>query len=156
MSGLPSELKWEMHHLECVCLRLTLCIHLSPSPALPPPFVQPCHPYSILAQPCPSPRFYLLGHTAFLLSNQPHLSRAPLPIPYLCFHPPTSLPQPHPSLPAPSLPSDPPPVSPSPALTWEVRGVGGWMTHSVMMQFHNTQLHSPTDRGTDERQPLAP
>lgn len=30
------------------------------------------------------------------------------------------------------------------------------MTHSVMMQFHNTQLPSPTARGRDERQPLGP
>ncbi|OBS78196.1 hypothetical protein A6R68_19422, partial [Neotoma lepida] len=63
---------------------------------------------------------------------------------------------PGPLIPAPSLPPNPPPVSPSPALTWEVRGVGGWMTHSVMMQFHNTQPHLPTDRGTEQEATSGP
>ncbi|XP_033060457.1 protein yippee-like 4 isoform X3 [Trachypithecus francoisi] len=35
-------------------------------------------------------------------------------------------------------------------------GWGGWMTHSVMMQFHNTQPHSPTDRGTERETTSAP
>lgn len=135
-------------------------LHPSLSVPSPPPVLQPCHRYSILVQSRPSPRFSLLDDTVVLLSNQPfHFctplrSRLSVPIP-------ASPPLPSPLPPAPSLdacllPPDPPPVSPSPALTWEVRGVGGWMTHSVMMQFHNTQLHSPTDRGTDGRQPLAP
>lgn len=115
----------------------------------------PCQPYSIPAQPCPSPRFFLSPWPHCLPPQQPASPLSPLlPIPSLGSHPPASSPSPIPRcLPPPFLP---PPVSPGPALTWEVRGVGGRMTHSVMMQFHNTQLHSPTDRGTDERQPLAP
>lgn len=34
--------------------------------------------------------------------------------------------------------------------------MGGWMTHSVMMQFHNTQPHLPTDRGTEQEATSGP
>ena len=119
--------------------------------------VQPRHPYRGL-HPCPalsSPQLLAVSLAKGPSSPAPRLPSQPAP-----GSPPApraSLPQPQaqPSTPARCLPPSPPPVSPSPALTWEVRGVGARMTHSVMMQSHNTQLHSPTDRGTGGRPPLA-
>lgn len=70
-----------------MCVHAPNCVHLSRSPASPPPFLQPCHWYSILGQPCPSPRFYLLGHTAFLLHNQPFFfCTSPGPVPLFSPH----------------------------------------------------------------------
>lgn len=101
----------------------------------------------------------LLNNPSFLLpTTSLHTPKPAIPLPPLPIITPLArsldaCPLP-PSLPL--LPPNPPPVSPSPALTWEVRGVGGWMSHSVMMQFHNTQPHLPTDRGTEQEATSGP
>lgn len=107
---------------------------------------------SILAQPCPPPSFW---RSPWPRGPPPQHPGSPPCPPLARPTPPPRASLPQPSTPARCLPPSPPPVSPSPALTWEVRGVGARMTHSVMMQSHNTQLHSPTDRGTGGRPPLA-
>lgn len=144
-----------MYHLECVCTRLTLhpsliITRLATSfPIALPPVLHPCPALSS------SPGSISLATLPF--SSATSLSSfSPTPCPVPLLPPPASTP-PAPSLDACPLPSSRPASCVSqPCSDVGGEGGGGWMTHSVMMQFHNTQLHSPTDRGTDERQPLAP
>lgn len=155
-SGLASELTRRMYHLERVCTRLTLhpsliVTRLAASfPIALPPVLHPCpalsfSPGSISLATLP----FSTATSQSLLFLAHSLSGPSAPTPRLT--------PPAPSLDACPLPSSRPASCVSqPCSDVGGEGGGGWMTHSVMMQYHNTQLHSPTDRGTDERQPLAP
>lgn len=139
-----------------------MCVHI-------PDALHPSHqspPYNLSSSPVtptpslPSPA---LTSGSISLATLPSSSATSLssfvilPVLPLSPPPPHSLIPPAPSLDAcPLPPSRPASCVSQPCSDVGGEGVGGWMTHSVMMQFHNTQLHSPTDRGTDERQPLAP
>lgn len=111
----PSEPKWGTYHFACV--QAPLCNHLSESLALPPPFLQPCHPYSILAQLCPFPRFSLTTLPSSSVTSLSSFSSPPGPVPLLPTLAP--LPHPHPSIPV------PPPSRPASCVSQPCSDVGG-------------------------------